>query len=132
MTRPKRRPRIPRVPVTSVMKDTVGIQMHTQFAVLRVTSCRRAFDCLSGIFNMVALTISSDKQRTDDLRVLSGSMRTMQDAQAKVDAEMKLRSDELMSIQNGINIIDSIIGKLDMIKLYESHALINGVDNANT
>lgn len=121
MTRPKRRPRIPRVPVTSVIKDTVGIQMHTALAVLRNAPTRCQYDSLSGIFNMISVARNRD---CDDARILDGAIRTMQAVQKKADAEMRFRDDEISSITQGVLAVERMIGKMDMIKMYEAHQSI--------
>lgn len=123
--RSKRVIRMPKLPVMKPLRDEFGMQMHTALAVLKIDPRRDSYDALARIFNVVQVAIHDDAARAQEKVLINSGVMAMNQIQAKIDAGLKLRDHEIGPIQNAVNTIDQMLGRLDVGRLYQAMITLN-------
>lgn len=110
-------PSIPRLPMTSALRDRIATHMHGAFAALRLSPNAEAFDSLANIMNMVGLTVQNDPAFRQQYLLINGAARTMNQIGAKVEAGLALRDHEIASLTVAVSAIDDILPRIDAARL---------------
>lgn len=125
-TRPKRRPRPVRIPITSrEVPDTFGWQMHCSLAALRVAPTREHFDGVAICLNVVQLAIAPHAKFANHALRINAGARALNDLARKVVAiengtPLPLREHELAPIEVAITAADEVIPRLGVNELNEA------------
>lgn len=114
----KRRQRTMRIPVMTPLRDEFGIQMHAALLMLSTESKPESFDVLAKIFNIIQVAIHGDDKRQAEQSLINDGVRSMNQIQEKVNSGSKLNASEVGPIKAAVNAIDSMLCKMDLMKLY--------------
>jgi hypothetical protein len=113
-------PRRKRLPVTSAIRDELGMVLHTSLACLGTNPNAGVFDNLAGIFNMIQLALEHDARHQHEARLINGGAAALIQFMSKVDAGRPLVEHESAPIRVGVVTIEAVIGKLDALTLFNS------------
>lgn len=110
-------PTLPRVPVTGRLRDEFGISMHTALSCLENAPCEAAWTALARVFNLMQLALQHDERHAHEARLITGAAAAMNQVEKRACRGVILHDYELAPIRVGVNTIDGLLGKLDVIKL---------------
>lgn len=122
-TRPKRKPRPVRLPITSAeVPNAFGWQMHCSLAALRMAPTREHFDGVAKCLNVVQLAIEHLPKFKDQALRINAGARALNQIAAKVEsiedgAPLKLQPHELGPVELAITAADEIIPRLSITDL---------------
>jgi hypothetical protein len=111
------RPTLKKVPVTRELHDQIGMGLHTAYAVLKHAPDRNAVDQLSEGLGMVGIAIENDPRFVGERLQVDSAMRALDQIAAKGEV-LSTTSFELVPILNAILTVDSLLPRLDGVKLY--------------
>ncbi|NYT62397.1 hypothetical protein H0A66_08740 [Alcaligenaceae bacterium] len=118
MKKKKRIPRAVRIPVTRALRDEFAMSLHTSLRGLEHAPSVDIFDNLAGIFNVVQLALEHDTKHSHEARLITGGAAALNQAMARVVAGQSPAAHEIAPIRVGINTIDALLGRLDVLALH--------------
>ncbi|WP_127814884.1 hypothetical protein [Bordetella bronchiseptica] len=101
----------------------IATHMHGALTTLRIAPSVEAFHALADIFNMVSLTIRDDARLHHEALLISGGARTMNQIGSKCEAGLALRDHEIASLTVAVSVIDAILPRIDVARLYISEQI---------
>lgn len=118
-TRPKRRPKPVRIPMTTGLHQLFAEQLHISMAALRMAPHRDHFDAVATLLNITVLALEGRSGFAAEARAVSSGARAMNDIQEKVaaiqdGAPVILRKYELRPIELAVSAADAVIARLSV------------------
>lgn len=115
-----------RIPMMRELRDMMSLQLYASTDALIKQPSLDQFQAVAQIVNVVALTIDDDKRFSTERLHISSGIAAMMQISRKCETGLKLRDDEVASINLMVSTIDRILSRLDVSKLYLSMRKLNG------
>jgi hypothetical protein len=105
------------IPIMQELQDVFMFDGHGALAAMRLAPNEAAFDQLAGIFNLIAVGLQDIGQSSV---ILASGMRALQDVggRAKKTGHLGVPRHELPPLQNAVVECESLVKKLDVIRLH--------------
>lgn len=117
------KPRLIRLPMTPGLSEQIALHMHASLASLRFAGDVDSFDSLAGIINMVGIAIEADPRFEREFRLVTGGAMAMNQISTLVESGLKLKDHHIAPIQVAVNVIDEILGRIDVSRLFVSEKI---------
>ncbi|MFY1903805.1 hypothetical protein ACOTBZ_29370 [Achromobacter xylosoxidans] len=121
------RPIVPRVPVMGPLRDEFGMSLHTAYSCLANAPTEDAWHTLARAFNLLQLTLEHDERHAHEARLITGGAAALIQVEKRACRGVILHDYELAPIRVGVNTIDGLLGKLDVIKLNYARMRLNAM-----
>ncbi|CUJ51887.1 hypothetical protein [Achromobacter xylosoxidans] len=121
------RPTVPRIPVMGPLRDEFGMSLHTAYSCLANAPTEDAWNALARAFNLLQLTLEHDERHAHEARLITGGASALIQIENRACRGVILHDYELAPIRVGVNTIDGLLGKLDVIKLNYARMRLNAM-----
>lgn len=109
--------------MTAGLREQIAMHMHANVSTLIHHPTLDAFDSLANIMNMVGLTIVNEPKFAHEARLINGGALALQDIGRLLEASLPLQAHHLGPVRVAATAIDSILGWLDVAKLYTAEKM---------
>ncbi|RSE88180.1 hypothetical protein [Achromobacter aegrifaciens] len=120
-------PTLPRLPVMGPLRDEFGMSLHTALSCLEHAPTEAVWMTLARTFNLVQLALEHDQRHTHEARLINGGAAALNQVEKRACRGVILHDYELAPIRVGVNTIDGLLGKLDVIKLNYARMRLNAM-----